>query len=327
MDKLLLGILAMLLVVVISNPTANPIANMYGPLFLLFYAFVIVVTLIVCGWGMQGDSTAKLPLPSVPTNPDPYEIAYLRGGENEVTRLAVFDLIQRRYLEIDGKNLKQPLSRPDVNTLTSIEREVLDGFLYSRKASEIFQSSLPGKVKQHCTVYEQRLQNEQLLFPNTSKQFVKRLCFIGTLIILGLGGYKLIAALATGHSNVMFLVIIGIFSQIILLCVCQTPRLSQRGKAYLQRLQNTFEGLKKQVSTVQLNATDSNILLPLAVFGISILVGSPYAEFEKMFHVAAANASTSFSGGVSSCGSGSSCGGGDGGGGGCGGGCGGCGGG
>ena len=39
----------------------------------------------------------------IPTKPDPYEIAFLRGGENEVTRLLAFDLINRGYLRVAEK--------------------------------------------------------------------------------------------------------------------------------------------------------------------------------------------------------------------------------
>src|SRR5438132_9961841 len=31
---------------------------------------------------------------------DPYEVAYLRGGEREVVKLCLFDLLQRGYLEV-----------------------------------------------------------------------------------------------------------------------------------------------------------------------------------------------------------------------------------
>lgn len=316
MDKLLLGILAMLVIVVISNPIANPIANMHGPLFLLFYAFVIGVTLLVCRLSLQRDSTTNLPLPLIPTNPDPLEIAYLRGGENEVTRLVVLDLIQRGYLEIDKQNINQPINRPNVNILTSLERDVLNHFLSPRKANQIFKSQLLGKVKQHCTVYEQRLQNEQLLSSETASSFARRIAWKGKLIILGLGSYKLIIAVINGHSNVMFLVFMAITSIIILTNVCKVPRLSDRGKAYLKALQQTFAQLKNQVSNHTDNSGDlNNILLPVAVFGVSILAASPFAEYEKLFHISAATANGGVSGGCgSSCGSG------------CGGGCGGCGG-
>lgn len=316
MDKLLLGILAMLVIVVISNPIANPIANMHGPLFLLFYAFVIGVTLLVCRLSLQRDLTANLPLPLIPTNPDPLEIAYLRGGENEVTRLVVLDLIQRGYLEIDKQNIKQPINRPNRNILTSLEDDVLNQFSSPRKANQIFGSSLSIKVKQHCTVYEQRLQNEQLLSSDKASSVAGGVAWKGVLIILGLGSYKLITALANGHSNVMFLIIMGFISLSILTSVCKVPRLSDRGKAYLKALQQTFAQLKNQVSNHTDNSGDlNNILLPVAVFGVSILAASPFAEYEKLFHISAATANADVSGGCgSSCGSG------------CGGGCGGCGG-
>lgn len=151
MDKLLLGMQALLLVVIISNPASNPIANMYGPLFLLFYGFVIVVTLLVCRWVARQDSTANLPLPKVPTNPDPHEIAYLRGGENEVTRLVVFDLIQRGYLQVNGKIERSP-NHPNPVNLSPMEREVFSWFDKPKGASEIFHS-LSNQVKQHYTPY------------------------------------------------------------------------------------------------------------------------------------------------------------------------------
>lgn len=300
MDKLLLGILAMLVIVVISNPIANPIANMHGPLFLLFYAFVIGVTLLVCRLSLQRSLTANLPIPLIPTNPDPLEIAYLRGGENEVTQLVVLDLIQRGYLEIDEQNIKQPINRPNVNILTSLERDVLDYFFSPRTANEIFYLWLSIMVKQHCTVYEERLQNEQLLSSDKASSVAQRIAWKGKLIILGLGSYKFIIALANGHSNVMmFLVFMAIIDSI-LMNVCKVPRLSDRGKAYLKALQQTFEQLKIQVSNHTDNSGDlNNILLPVAIFGVSILAISPFAEYEKLFHISAATAND---GGYISCG-------------------------
>jgi len=51
----------------------------------------------------SGNSLPPLPLPHAP---DPFEIACLRGGENEAARLAIFELTQRGYLEVvDQKGL------------------------------------------------------------------------------------------------------------------------------------------------------------------------------------------------------------------------------
>lgn len=237
MDKFLFGVLVMLLVVVLHNPASNPIANMYGPHFLLFYGFLITVTLLVSLWSVKHDSTASLPLPLVPSNPDPYEIAYLRGGENEVTRLVIFDLVQDGYLQINQDRIERSLDYPAPIHLSAIEREVFNWFSSPRSVGEVFQSSLPVNVKKHCTVYEQHLLNDQLLFPITAKEIAKRVAKTGMFIILGLGGYKLLIALLKGNFNVMLLIMMGIISSIILAIISQPPRLSQRGQAYLKRLQ------------------------------------------------------------------------------------------
>ena len=60
----------------------NPITQLTGPEFLVFYAIVIAVTAAFCWWRRRNtDITASLPLPSLPQRVDPYEVAYLRGGK------------------------------------------------------------------------------------------------------------------------------------------------------------------------------------------------------------------------------------------------------
>jgi uncharacterized protein (TIGR04222 family) len=279
----------------------NPIAEMYGPHFLILYGCLVALTLLGCWWGIRSrDPTADLPALPVPEKPDPYEVAYLRGSENEVTRLVIFNLIQRGYLEaieIEKDQLAQTPNHPDPRYLSPIQREVFEGFSTPCKASDVFQEmALPDRVKHHCETYDKQLESEQLLCPSEVKETAWPIGITGALIILGLGGYKLAAALATGHSNVLFLVIMGLVALGILAAVCKPPRLSSRGQAYLKRLQLPFEPLKEGTISV----TPS--LLLVALFGIGVLVGTHYAYFEQMFREAAAS------------------------GGGCGGGCGGCGG-
>ncbi len=113
----------------------------------------------------------------------------------------------------------------------------------------------------------------------------------------------------------------GISSSIILAIISQPPRLSQRGQAYLKRLQQTFEQFKKQVFTSTPDGTEFNILLPLALFGVDTVAGTPYAEFGNFFRYSAISTNADVNSGSNSCGGGSSCSGGSScGGGGCGGG-------
>ncbi|MEK6234840.1 MAG: TIGR04222 domain-containing membrane protein, partial [Planctomycetales bacterium] len=72
---------------------------MRGLDFLVFYGVVISFTLCGCWcWRIRWDSPTDAPLPPIPKAPDPYAVAYLRGGEREVARLAIFHLLQHGFL-------------------------------------------------------------------------------------------------------------------------------------------------------------------------------------------------------------------------------------
>lgn len=316
MNKPLLVIFTVLLVAIVSNPTKNPIANMYGGEFLIFYALTIALTLAICWFSVRRlDRTTNLPPPLIPSQPNPQEIAYLRGGENEVTRLVIFELIQRGYLQVRENKIDRSTKNQDFLNLSSLETEVYSFFVRAKTASEILNSSLLAKVKKYFADYEQQLQNQQLLFPEKIKTLVRRISALGTLVILELGGYKLIISLIKGRSNVGFLIVMAIFSITFLNTICQIPRLTQRGKTYLKRLQQAFGQLKQQTTIdSSFDPHNSNLSLLVAVFGVSMLAGTPFSSISQTFERASVSGGSSGSCG-SSCGS--SCGGG---------GCGGCGG-
>jgi len=303
------------------------IGDMYGPHFLVLYACVIAVTLVFCRWAVRTyDRTGDLPPLPVPEDPDPYEIAYLRGGENELARLVIFDLIQRGYLQVveeprawwQGKaqpELEQVANHPELRHLTPTQRDVFDAFSSPRKAAEIFRGlGLPDRIKRHCREFDERFAGEQLLSPAAAQEAAWGIGAFGTLMIGGLGGYKLLAALAKGRTNVGFLILMGIVGLVILLFICKLPRLSRRGQDYLCELHRAFENLKEQPTITSLSAPayDPTLLLLVGLFGVGMLTETPYDYFEEMFHKSAG-------GGTLGAGCGGGCGGGGFGGGGCGG--------
>ena len=138
----------------------NPIANMSGPHFLLLYGSVILLTLAAALWAAAApDPTASLPVPLVPSDPDPYEITYLRGGEKEVARVVIIGLTQRGYLQATERKERLP-NHPDPRHLSHLERLVFDRCSSPATEEEIFQS-----VKGVCAPFEQRLHSERLLMP------------------------------------------------------------------------------------------------------------------------------------------------------------------
>jgi uncharacterized protein (TIGR04222 family) len=317
----------------------NPLANMFGPMFLLVYAVLIVTLIVLHRYKITSlDWTKKLPLPQIPANPDPYEIAYLRGGENEVIRSVIFALVQRGYL-IHTKDFMEKQATfsksgkiDGIHSLNAMERNVLYYFSEPKDAGEIFKSGVSDVVSSHCLAYEGKLLNEQLLTPPEIKSAAQRNAGIAAAVILAIGGFKFVAAVTHGRFNVVFLIIMAIVGLIVLFVTTSIPRLSHRGRAYLEALQTAFSNLSKKTrvgdknKTLQPSTTFAGVdplLLMVGVFGVGSLIGTDYGYFEESFQKSAMNNSASTSG----CGSGTSCGssscssgGGDGGGGGCGGG-------
>ena len=338
----------------------NPIGNMYGPHFLVFYAIVIasvfIITKVIFYFFDPSESSS---IPQVPSVVDPYEIAYLRGGENEIIRLVILDLIQRGYLErvakTKGDEIAQAKDHPDERHLYTIPKEqmsflkmedenivqakntekrkplntlqhiVFSHFSSSLSASGIFQSDLDRRVKEYCINYQRKLEQDKLILTDSDSGFFKTVMIGGLFIIIGLGSYKLFVALATYHFNVLFLIMMGIGATFLYLGFCRPPRMSIRGGKYLERLELAYERLDNKDIKLNYHTTDPTLLLMAGIFGVVALEGTVYSYYPTMFQKANNRWYSSGSCGAgcgyagSSCGSGGSCGGGGCGGGGCGG--------
>ena len=328
----------------------NPLANMPGDVFLIFYSLFATFTLVIFAiWKTQADKSANLPIPPIPTNIDPYEIACLRGGINEVARAVVFALRQKDFLifQNDGKNsrIHRNQHQTDTRSLNQMERDVLRWFGGSREPKEIFNGyGLLQVLEPYYGTYESKLEQQQFLTDSEARNGVARARNIVLLLILGLGAYKFVAAFINGYFNVFGIIIISILAAVITFTVARMPRLTRLGKNYLERLQIAFDKLKQQMPQIYQpsytpkalpNTHAQNpggvdpLLLGVGIFGGAILAGTVYDDYTQAFQKAQNQAAVnSGSGGCgSACGSSCSSSGGDGGGSSCGGGCGGCGGG
>ena len=303
----------------------NPIADMPGPHFLLLYGGVIVAVVVEAVWATRrNDRTGDLEPRPIPSKIDPHEIAFLRGGESELTRLIVFDLLRRGYLRLEDQKrgwfgvkrpqkIEQSPDAPSEDGLTVPESKVYQYFAVPRLPQELFQpGGLVSRLK--FEPLEKALQADELLSPPGRYMTAKRVWISQAFVIVTLFGYKLAVALAKGRSNVVFMVLLMFFGLAALGVACIVPRLTRRGKDYLKQLQLAFADVKDRVALASEKspASDPALLLAPALFGIMVLSGTPYDYVNTLFKVGA-------SGGAGGCGGG--CGGG-----GCGGGCGGCGG-
>lgn len=307
--------------------------DLRGPEFLLFYLFLGALVLIVLYF------SRRFAEPSDPVRADlsdPYLIAFLRGGKNELLRVATISLIHRGLLKFDGGlvSAASPLTVQSVRD--PVEHDLLLYFDTPREAASVFTGLLYSSSLDHYTYTLETLG----ILPNHSMRVNRCFALAGGLVVLwGIAGTKIDIALGRGHTNIGFLIILAIVFAFLAYKLVFV-RLTLRGKAMLTSLRLLFAGLKDRPAA---SFTTNDVSMVAAVFGFAALPLAvfPYAEtlYPKATEASRrpwGDSGSSSCGSVSSCGSSGSDGGGGGygggdggggscGGGGCGGGCGGCG--
>lgn len=324
----------------------NFLTNMDAYAFLVLYLLSLILSVLgVLSVRSLADKSERLSIPAIPPEPDPYEIAYLRGGENEAARSVVFALVQKGLIDIVNQEKVSTLVKPDaavsVTGLNNLEQAAIDWLGGGRETGEVFnrESGLIQRLQPYLYSYQAKLETSQLLTLMEENWRIRKYAFATAGIFALLGGYRVFSSLAYGNFNVAFTVLIAIVGVIILVSVGRLPRSTKLGKQYLQRLQSAFEDMKYRSQAPYIRTGETHVvpqasfagvdplLLSVGLFGSSILAGTVFDDYNAAFH-----RSQSHSGGcgsASACGSGCSSGsdGGGGssgcGGGGCGGGCGG----
>lgn len=289
----------------------NPF-DLPGPPFLVFYAVVGVVVLSVV-WKLQRAREGGV-APRVDA-PDPYLIAFLRGGVAEAARVATVSLIDRGLIVPKDKYLARATNRP--GTLTALERAVFDAV----PATGVRMSDVLGapRVRAACEPYGRTLMHHGLIPDPALRAARLRGRLVALAILIGLAGVKINVALGRGRTNIVFLIVLAIVFAVVTMVITAGTR-TARGAAFLQDLRLLFSRLRQRVSALEPGTATPDVMLAAAVFGVGVLPASRFAYVRQLFPSASSTSS--------SCGSSSGCGGGSGGGcGGGGGGCGGCGGG
>jgi len=328
----------------------NPLANLPGPVFLGLYAAVLVGSIlflrVLVARLYQG--TGKPPLP-IPESPDPFQIAYLRGGESEVIRTVMVDLVdQGRLVVQDVSGVMKWVGKgamkwvvPDPNDrgedLSPVHQVVMETFRTPRASEAVLETNTRDRVRKETAGWQSWIEDEELVVePDARVQFrlIHALAILGFVV---LGMYKLASAWMHHRSNVGFLIGMMFVGGFLLMLSGSHRRLTLRGRNYLKDLQSAFESVRS-LSTMEKSHREpqpafgdaSLPLLAMGVFGVSALQGSSFDPLYRAYQKSAVTgAGCGASGCGSSCGSGSdsssscsggsSCGGGSG--------CGGCGGG
>jgi uncharacterized protein (TIGR04222 family) len=284
--------------------------NLPGPEFLAVYVVFAIAVIAAFYFGRNYYEAGPPPAAELT---DPLLFACLRGGPKEVVRVATLGLIDRGLLRTDDRTVtRAPEATPGL-VRRRIDKEVLGYFAHPADVDAVL--ARPSVLRVAEEEYEDQLRRFGLI-PDSGMLWMRFLFWIATLAaLLAVGGTKLVVAHSTGHSNVLFLVVLMTVAVFVATKI-RSPYRSAVGSSYLANIRGMFEGLHERASSIRPGSGSRDLLWLTALFGVASL---PATAFPFVRHLWPRPSSASSSDGGSSCGSSSGCGGGGGGG------CGGCG--
>ncbi len=314
----------------------NPIANMYGPHFIVLY--LALCTGAVWGlwfWVREGlaKKMYKGETMAMPLEHQPLELIFLSGGRKQLLGLVLLNLVERKWIKISiepgtGRVLLQSKATATTNSVLAIEQQIID-MLKEQRYMERFVPRLYGseEFRAFAGSLQKKLEGEGLMCGNSEKRIFNRWKGIILCLLTGLGIYKLVAAIKHGHHNVFFLIISMIVLSVVVFFINVEEYRTERAVQLLKTYKKAFSPIRGNKLLRQAFAIRE---LTLAIYGFGLLDGSAYHNF--MRHIDSSflggqnqqgnsggdNSGVSSSGGCSSCGDGGGCGGGCGGCGGCG---------
>jgi uncharacterized protein (TIGR04222 family) len=225
--------------------TNNALLEMPGPTFLHFYAVVSAIALVALNAAIRLESFDSRPAPRLPVRPDPYEIAFLRGGIDATIGLAIYSLQRRALIEIQPGGAITAIAGLGGPT-HAIEARALDEVGSVSTLRELLASgALRAAVAGKCEDLRQRLARQGLLKPEGAN---RRSFALGGLAGLALGGLavaKIVAAEAHGHRNVGFLCLETVVALGLLFLSVRTvtrTAANARGLAYLRQFKTAYSG-------------------------------------------------------------------------------------
>jgi uncharacterized protein (TIGR04222 family) len=282
----------------------NPF-DLRGPAFLGFYALlaaVVIGGLAVVRWRLESGPVPKL------REVDPYLVAYLRAGPEEVLRVVVMSLLDRKLLRDEGAGILVAVAGATKRVRRQIERSVLHEFAQPMLAAGVIPIL---RASRSCDELRDELRRLKLIpdDPAMGRRFVVGLA--GLIVLWMVAVTKIEIAFTRGHRNIGFLIVLAFLASFVAVAVLSAHR-TTIGSRVLDDLEELFRGLRERAQPIAAGGATNEFALLLGVFGAVALAGEARRTASLLFP-----APSSDSGGG---GCGSSCGGGCGGGG-----CGGCG--
>jgi uncharacterized protein (TIGR04222 family) len=282
---------------------------MRGPEFLALY--IVLSTAVYIGLRVAIGGRESEPGSRTPHVRDPYTIAYLTGGTSQLVQVTALSLIRRKLLDVRAGELHARDGDAATAVTAPIERVLLESCQSARSAALLDRQA---SIQAVAESYRVALADSGLVPSDEMRSARKRLTRAAILALAALAAVKILYALATGHQNVAFLVLLAALAAIAISSIARDHR-TRLGNETLQNLRTLFARVKREPRPLGPDQHHEALLLA-AVFSDFAVPDMDPAAWRTLFP-RAKDKKTGGGDGDSGCGS--SCGSGCGGGGGCGG--------
>jgi uncharacterized protein (TIGR04222 family) len=244
----------------------NPF-NLPGPEFLLIYfcfSLVVIIANVVLRRRAESGAAPKIDLD------DPYLIAYLRGGEDEVLRVMVISLIDRGILVLDDHLIRRADQVADNLIKHPIEHEALKKFGASGESSLVLEAASilnDNELKSSLWSYRYKLERAGLMPDGAVRSDrLRRLSL--ALLVLGVAGViKITIGISLGRP-VGFLVVMMIIAMAAA-ALSSFPRLTCRGDTTLADITSLYAGLRTRINSMNPSSATEELAMFAASSGDS----------------------------------------------------------
>jgi uncharacterized protein (TIGR04222 family) len=247
------------------------------PPFYLCFSLVVILAMVLFRIRAESGDPPKMDLS------DPYLVAYLRSGENEVLQVAIISLIDRGILVIDeraGRIIRRTKNEPKDINLHPIESEVLKKFSIPRVVADIFKYQ-ESKLQSGLNAYNEKLKLAGLI-PDSDIHRARIRRLVITITILGIVAMIKVVK-GPYYGTPIRLILVMMVAAMVIAGYCAFPRLTVRGRAALADIKNLYSGLRTQANSFKPGASTAELAMFAAVFGAAALAATSFAFAADLF--------------------------------------------
>jgi len=246
------------------------IESIKGPTFLVLYALITVVFIIVLKMMKRFKVDVDMPLPE-PTNFTHEELAFLKLRKRGLLESALYSLWRKNAVTVKDGNAKNALFSASTHNseqaTTATEKFLLEELKKPKLLSHIFAINKRNeKLKVILEKLDEKFERLKIIPDKEQRKKLKTTYIIIILMLLFLGITKLVLGISN-ERPVGFLVLLMILSQVILALATNSKKtlLTDYGKRFMEKTENRFAHLRQQKAEGEFS--DGELLFAVAVFG------------------------------------------------------------